>query len=218
MFAAEVLTSFLAAFVPTAGTTALAWIAVSRPAESQAVARGMFLWGAFVAAPAAFLGGRWLLEAIPGAVPGSWARVAVALLVAPWLEEGLKAAGLQIRTRLLPDSPAGVVSGLAIGMGFALAENFLALLEAAHGDRWLETAMLRTVGSAAMHALAGATLGFGGGRGVRGIVAFAGAVGIHALWNGLALAAVASGRAELTMVAGAAFWLLAGLVCLSRVR
>lgn len=116
---------------------------------------------------------------------------------APLFEEPAKALFLLFVAwnRRPPDMSSGFVYGAAVGLGFAMTENFLYFSSVA-GDPWafVSTVAVRTAYSASLHAMASAVVGaaFGFGR-LRSwpvwilstLVGLAVAMLLHALWNGL---------------------------------
>ena len=91
-----------------------------------------------------------------------------AVLVAPVVEESVKAFGLIfILSYVLRDVDA-MVYGVAIGLGFAATENMLYELSALSVslEAYLATAIIRTVSSTLLHATATGVTGLGVGRAV----------------------------------------------------
>ena len=86
--------------------------------------------------------------------------------------------------------------GLASGAGFALAENLLN--GAVIGELW-GPGIISRLGATIMHCATGGLMGWGWGqlwtqrRPARLGLAFLGSVGLHGLWNGLAVGAAVSG-------------------------
>ncbi|MCS7284034.1 MAG: PrsW family glutamic-type intramembrane protease [Anaerolineae bacterium] len=109
-------------------------------------------------------------------------------LLAPLVEEMTKtlAVGL-VGPWLRPDPARAFLLGAASGAGFALAENFLN--SGFFGLLW-GGGILARLAATVMHTATGALMGWGWGQWwterkyLRLPLAFAGAFGIHALWNG----------------------------------
>ncbi|MEE8603114.1 PrsW family intramembrane metalloprotease [Euzebya tangerina] len=135
----------------------------------------------------------------------------LAVVVAPITEETLKylGAGLGTRRSRAFDEPMdGIIYGTTVGLGFAAAETIDYLIQAYQGFGPLGTpigfcdpgagcllvvAFLRGIGSALLHATAGGIAGYGlsrrriDGRGrAAALLWIAIAMGVHALWNGVA--------------------------------
>ena len=91
-----------------------------------------------------------------------------AVLVAPVVEESVKAFGLVFVTVYLLREEDGMVYGIAIGLGFAATENLLYELSAlsVSVEAYLLTAIMRTVSSTILHATATGVSGLGVGRAV----------------------------------------------------
>jgi RsiW-degrading membrane proteinase PrsW (M82 family) len=91
-----------------------------------------------------------------------------AVLVAPVVEESVKAFGLVFVTVYLLREEDGMVYGIAIGLGFAATENMFYELSAlsAGVEVYLITAVLRTVSSTILHATATGVSGLGVGKAV----------------------------------------------------
>ncbi len=158
-----------------------------------------FLWGACGAVSFALIGNE-SLTALLGLVMGpDTAQTFAAAIVAPIVEEPMKALVLfaVMFSRHFDNATDGFVYGAAAGLGFGMTENLFYFLNvAASGDAfgWVITVVLRTFFSAVMHATAtscvGAMLGFARFRGWGWKIAalpigFGVAMGIHALWNGV---------------------------------
>jgi len=115
----------------------------------------------------------------------------------PLVEETTKTLGAGLAGTWLRPSPAhAFLLGVASGAGFALAENLLngAVLSVLWGP-----GILSRLAATLMHCATGGLMGWGWGelwarqRPWRLALAFAGAVGIHGVWNGLAVGAAVSG-------------------------
>ncbi|MCO4771418.1 MAG: PrsW family intramembrane metalloprotease [Deltaproteobacteria bacterium] len=160
---------------------------------------GVFLWGAVGAVGLALFGSSLASIPVDILAPPGTAQSLGMTFVAPLVEEPAKAIVLLLvaRSRHFDNVTDGFVYGAAAGLGFGMSENILYFMRvAAEGDplAWAATVTIRTLYSALMHAgatsLVGAALGIAKFR--RGAVrplllaaGFAGAMGMHALWNGL---------------------------------
>jgi len=200
------LTTLLLAFVVTFGPLGAmvegmrVWVARS---ENPWWTRGAFLWGAFPASLAAFGVVRLAGVSLEGFLPVAATQGVLAVLVAPVVEEPLKAAApaaVALMARLGEARRALILlAALASAAGFAMAENYLALLNAAAPAEpaiFWSTAALRLAGTASMHIAAGllpalAGMRFGWPAAVVGLL---GAVVLHALWNAGALVALHTGQ------------------------
>jgi RsiW-degrading membrane proteinase PrsW (M82 family) len=160
-----------------------------------------FLWGAVGAIFfALFASVLFLLPAEAFLDPASIEAVG-AVLVAPLVEEPAKGLVLLflVASKHFDNPTDGIVYGAAAGLGFGMTENFFYFAEpAASGEvgSWIGLVFIRTLFSAPMHACAtgllGMALGFAKFRGWRQRVVvvplgLAAAVGLHMMWNGLAV-------------------------------
>ncbi len=91
-----------------------------------------------------------------------------AVIVAPIVEESVKAFGLVLVLAYVLKEEDGMIYGIAIGLGFAATENLLYELSALSVglDTYLLTAILRTITSTILHATATGVSGLGVGRAV----------------------------------------------------
>jgi protease PrsW len=125
--------------------------------------------------------------------------VLLAVVIAPIVEEWTKGWGVIGIRRRVREPEDGLVYGAAVGLGFAAMENVFynsnALLSGF--DVFLTTALTRAVVSTLLHGSASAILGYGIARKyllrTRGTKAswlpyYLAAVGLHALFNGFAVA------------------------------
>jgi RsiW-degrading membrane proteinase PrsW (M82 family) len=125
--------------------------------------------------------------------------VLLAVVIAPFVEEWTKSWGVIAIWRRIREPEDGLIYGAAAGLGFAAMENVFynssALLSGF--DVFLATAMSRAVVSTLLHASASAVLGYGMARkyllGAKGtkvswLPYYLAAVGLHALFNGFAVA------------------------------
>ncbi len=168
-----------------------------------------FAWGGLVATGLSLVGNTTMHVALAALLGGDTAALVTPVVIAPLMEEPTKAAVLFIvlLSRQFDNTTDGFVYGAATGLGFGMTENFLYFSNAAAMAQfdpvngmlaWMTTVAARTFFSALMHAtassLVGAALGFTRMRHwatliVAVPVGFAGAMGMHALWNGLLTAA-----------------------------
>ncbi|MFN7144205.1 MAG: PrsW family intramembrane metalloprotease [Myxococcota bacterium] len=158
-----------------------------------------FLWGAIGAVFLSLIGNETLMLPLQWALGAEMADQLSAVIIAPLVEEPMKALILfaVMFSRHFDNASDGFVYGAAAGLGFGMTENFLYFVQVAStGDvfTWVQTVVIRTFFSAVMHACAtswvGACLGFARFRGwfakIPALpVGFGVAMGIHALWNGL---------------------------------
>ena len=160
---------------------------------------GVFLWGAVGAVALALVGSSLMSIPVDILAPPDTADSLGMTFIAPLVEEPAKALILLAvaRSRHFDNITDGFVYGAAAGLGFGMSENLLYFMRAAdEGDPlgWASVVVVRTLYSALMHAgassLVGAALGVAKFR--RGTIrplllagGFAGAMGMHAVWNGL---------------------------------
>jgi len=125
--------------------------------------------------------------------------VALALLgmavVAPAVEEGVKALGVPLLGYRRPGAARAFLWGVAGGAGLALVEGLLNGVLAVGGGQAWGLAVLARTGTVIVHCLAGGLAGLGwqallsGARRWWALGYYAAAVTLHGLWNGLAGAA-----------------------------
>jgi len=120
------------------------------------------------------------------------------VVVTPLIEEALKTLGVGLGGMWLRPGPArAFLLGVASGAGFALVENSLNSAAMA-GSLW-GPAVFSRLAATLIHSATGGLMGWGWGelwagkRPLRLLLAFAGAVGLHGVWNGLAAGIVVSG-------------------------
>jgi RsiW-degrading membrane proteinase PrsW (M82 family) len=122
----------------------------------------------------------------------------LACIIAPIVEESLKASGMTLVYWRLAEYEDGLIYGAAIGLGFAASENLLYL-----GAAWTQgvdvfaiTAVARALTSTLLHASAAGLSGYGIARsrlmqrhGVdkSWLPYLLGAMALHALFNGIAI-------------------------------
>ena len=163
-----------------------------------------FAWGAFGATTFSMLGEVFLHLVTMPFLDEQRQQVFLALAAAPPIEEffkGLFLVGMLFAGRWLDNLTDGVVYGVAVGLGFAMVENFAYFLKG-YGEGgvsgWVVVIVFRTLFTSAMHGVATATIGgllgigrqraFRGlGMAILGLGAYAAAVGLHFLWNSLAV-------------------------------
>ena len=195
------LTLLSAAFamIPLVGFLGVMWWLDRYDREPLWLVAGTFLWGAIGGTALAVVGSGVALDFLTASLPEDQVVFATTVIVAPLIEEPTKALVLiaVALSRHFDNTTDGFVYGAATGLGFGMTENLLYFLQvAAEGDvgAWMATIAVRTLYSALMHASAssviGAALGWARFRGVRAMVqavplGMLGAIGIHALWNGL---------------------------------
>lgn len=168
-----------------------------------------FAWGGLVATGLSLVGNTTLHVALAALLGDATAGMVTPVVVAPLIEEPTKAAVLflVVLSRQFDNTTDGFVYGAATGLGFGMTENFLYFSNAAAMAQfdpvsglmaWMTTVAARTFFSALMHAtassLVGAAIGLSRMRHwatalITVPVGFAGAMGMHALWNGLLTAA-----------------------------
>jgi RsiW-degrading membrane proteinase PrsW (M82 family) len=200
------LLSVVAAIVPPTMLLALVWWFDRYDREPVWLLVAAFLWGATGAVVVAILGswfvGLFVNAGLQALNSGGldilrFSGAISATFVAPLVEEPAKALPLigLLATRHFDNATDGFVYGAACGLGFALTENFLYFMgNISDAGTWLATVIVRTGWSATMHATAsavvGAALGWARFRGwfLGGVVSLfglAGAMSVHAAWNGL---------------------------------
>jgi RsiW-degrading membrane proteinase PrsW (M82 family) len=193
------LLSIFAASIPMLTFLLIVWFMDRHDREPLWLFFLTFLWGACGAVCFALVGNETLIGALGYLIGPENAEQFGAVMVAPIVEEPMKAMVLfaVMFSRHFDNATDGFVYGAAAGLGFGMTENcFYFLNVASQGDLggWLFTVFVRTFFSAVMHACStscvGAMLGFARFRGVGWkIVAlpigFGVAMSIHALWNGM---------------------------------
>lgn len=199
MFLLLSLLSVVCASVPMLGFLMLVWFMDRHDREPLWLFLLTFLWGACGAVSFALIGNETLVGVLGFLVGEGRAETFAALVVAPIVEEPMKALVLfaVMFSRHFDNATDGFVYGAAAGLGFGMTENLFYFLNvAASGDAvgWALTVFIRTFFSAVMHACAtscvGAMLGFARFRGWGWKIAalplgFGFAMGIHAVWNGM---------------------------------
>lgn len=127
-----------------------------------------------------------LLDDPRRAVAVAIGAVLLVVVVAPLLEEALKALGLRFMRRWLHRTSDGLLLGLACGLGFGVLESGLYLYGL---DNWLVGGWLR-LGTAIMHGVATSLVGVAYVRSLYShqrsdvLRGYLRAVAMHATWNG----------------------------------
>ena len=193
------LASIPCAVIPILGFLWLMWWLDRYDREPLWLFLGVFLWGAVGAIILAVIGSGVLSVPIAAIAAQDVQASLTMTFVAPLAEEPSKALILFLvaRSRHFDNVTDGFVYGAAAGLGFGMSENLMYFVNVAStGDpmAWAATVVIRTLYSALMHgaatSLVGAAIGLAQFR--RGIArpalltaGFAGAIAMHALWNGL---------------------------------
>jgi len=201
------LTTVLIALAAVAVSTGLLLIVVGLvwwldryDREPLHLVAAVFLWGASVAPTVSVITVAALGRIVEGAVPAESLGMFGISFFGPFVEETIKAIGVLLVVLLTDkfDNPTdGVVYGTAVGLGFAVTENFFfalgAIAESSGTGDILILVGGRTLLTAGVHALSGAV--FGGllgyavlspRRAVRVGWSLAGlvlAVALHSAWN-----------------------------------
>jgi protease PrsW len=159
----------------------------------------VFIWGAVGAVILSLVGNTVALLPLTWAFGATAAMHTSTVLIAPLVEEPMKALVLPLvlRSRHFDNATDGFVYGAAVGLGFGMTENFLYFVgTAASGDvgAWVATVVIRTFFSAMMHATASSIVGAFLGwamfrrwpmRVLAGCLGLGLAMTIHGIWNGL---------------------------------
>lgn len=199
MFLLLSLLSVVCAVVPMLTFLMIVWFLDRHDREPLWLVILTFVWGACGAVGFAILGNQSFVSVLTTVFGSQVADTISAPIVAPLVEEPMKALVLFVVmfSRHFDNATDGFVYGAAAGLGFGMTENFFYFVNvAASGDlaMWVQTVVIRTFFSALMHACAtscvGAMLGFArfrgaGWKGAALPIGFGLAVGMHALWNGM---------------------------------
>ncbi|MBN1334434.1 MAG: PrsW family intramembrane metalloprotease [Deltaproteobacteria bacterium] len=191
-----------AAVVPILGFLLVLWWMDRYDREPAWLFALVFLWGAVGAVVFAAAGSLAAVYPLQAALGARIATHTATVLVAPLVEEPVKAAILFLLplSRHFDNTTDGFVYGGAAGLGFGMSENLVYFVGlSTNGDPvgWMGTVLVRTFYSALMHAassgLVGAALGFTLFRSPRiRILAVATgfllAMTMHGVWNGLLIA------------------------------
>src|SRR5580658_6767904 len=195
----------------------LSWVRRTEQFEREPWGRllGAFAWGAFFATLVAAVIEALLLSAgnaVHSYIPqpefaflnpsSPWNLFFLVLVIAPFVEEGLKAGGMVRSIGPLRSIADGPVIGASVGLGFGFFETFLYGLGAwATGGivAGLALIIVRSLSSILLHGSSTAVFGYGyaegkfGGTGSPTATHYFAAVGMHSLFNILAsLAAIAA--------------------------
>lgn len=179
---------------------ALVWWLDRYDREPLHLVAAVFLWGALVSPTVSFTAVAAIDRFVQGAIPAESLGLIGISFFSPFVEETIKAVGVLLVVLLTDkfDNPTdGVVYGTAVGLGFAVTENFFfalgAIAESTGTGGILILVGGRTLFSAGVHALSGAA--FGGFLGYAVLSSkkaarlgwlFAGlmlAFGLHSAWN-----------------------------------
>jgi len=160
-----------------------------------------FAWGGIGAILISVIGSLILMLPLEFATNEDTAMFLSVSMVAPLVEEPAKALVLLLlyRSRQFDNATDGFVYGAAAGLGFGMSENFLYFASTAGEGvgAWVVVVILRTLFTGLMHACAtsmvGAALGWAKfstspRRKLALPLSLLAAMGMHALWNGLAMA------------------------------
>ncbi|MCB2156830.1 PrsW family intramembrane metalloprotease [bacterium] len=204
MSAMVVFVSVVASVVPLTAVLLVVWWLDRYEREPLWTLALAFAWGAFGATMFSALLEVILQVPVAFVLDAEHQQYFLAIVAAPPIEEffkGLFIVGLLFLGRWLDNLTDGVIYGVAVGLGFAMAENFAYFLQSyASGgvSAWVTVIVFRTLFTSAMHAAAtatlGACLGFGWQRAMRpaGMVllalgGYSAAVVMHFIWNSLAV-------------------------------
>jgi RsiW-degrading membrane proteinase PrsW (M82 family) len=179
---------------------ALVWWLDRYDREPLHLVVAVFLWGALVSPTVSFTAVGAIDRFVQGSIPAESLGLIGISFFSPFVEETIKAVGVLLVVLLTDkfDNPTdGVVYGTAVGLGFAVTENFFfalgAIAESGGTGAILILVGGRTLFSAGVHALSGAA--FGGFLGYAVLSSkkaarlgwlFAGlmlAFGLHSAWN-----------------------------------
>ena len=203
--------SVIAATVPMAIFLAVVWWLDRYDREPAWLVVTVFLWGALFATLGSLVlnsfGGAVLVDQL-GRYNG---QILGTIYIAPLVEEPMKASILLLvaMTRWFDNTTDGFVYGAAVGLGFAMTENFLYF--SAYVDnpgQWIQVVVIRTACSGVMHALAssivGASLGWAKCRTldikvVSFVMGLTTAMTVHCIWNTFAVLDRVGGLEALTI-------------------
>jgi RsiW-degrading membrane proteinase PrsW (M82 family) len=191
--------SVIAATVPMAAFLAIVWWLDRYDREPAWLVITVFLWGALFATLGSLVlnsvGGALLVDQL-GRYNG---QMLGTMFIAPLVEEPMKASILLVvaLTRWFDNTTDGFVYGAAVGLGFAMTENFLYFSSTVDNPgQWVQVVIIRTACSGVMHALAssivGASLGWAKCRTldlkiVSFIMGLTTAMTVHMIWNTFAV-------------------------------
>lgn len=193
--------SVLAAGVPMVGYLLLMRWLDRYEREPLGLVLAAFAWGAVGAITISIIGSVILTLPLALATDENTAMFLSASMIAPLVEEPAKALCLLLiyRSRQFDNATDGFVYGAAAGLGFGMSENFLYFASTAGQGvgAWIVVVILRTLFTGLMHAgatsMVGAALGWAkfstSPRRMTAVpLALLAAMGMHALWNSLAIA------------------------------
>jgi RsiW-degrading membrane proteinase PrsW (M82 family) len=203
--------SLFAATVPMATFLAVVWWLDRYDREPPWLVITVFLWGALFATM-----GSLVLNTVGGALLADQlgrynGQMIGTILIAPLVEEPMKASILVLvaLTRWFNNTTDGFVYGAAVGLGFAMTENFLYFSATVDNPgQWIQVVIIRTACSGVMHALAssivGASLGWAKCRTldlkiVSFLMGLATAMTVHSIWNTFAILDRVGGFEALTI-------------------
>jgi RsiW-degrading membrane proteinase PrsW (M82 family) len=198
--AVGIIASLLVAAIPTIGYVLLVWWCDRYEKEPFWLLAAAFIWGAV---PAIFLAlaGEIALDPLAGRAASDLGRELVSSsVVAPIVEEIVKALALLLIFKWFRDEFDGVLDGIIygalVGFGFAMTENVFYLVDEFSTEGWVSFGMLaflRTILFGLNHAFftafAGAGLGLARSSRRRAVKVLApvlgllAAIGFHALHN-----------------------------------
>jgi RsiW-degrading membrane proteinase PrsW (M82 family) len=177
---------------------AFVWYLDRYDREPLHMVAAVFLWGAS-AAPAISAFTLLAVQRWSAASAGGVSQFALSGIAAPVVEETAKAIGVMLvvlLTRNFDNPTDGFVYGTAVGLGFAVTENYIYCTGIGSGmvvHDFLKLAVGRTFLAAGVHALASATFGGFIGHAVLTskrwlraswvVIGWLAAVGLHAAWN-----------------------------------
>jgi len=145
------------------------------------------------------------------------ASLALAIFIAPLIEELTKSLGVFRVRRFMSDIEDGMIYGAAAGIGFAATENLLyegSAFLTGGAQAFVITAVVRTLSSALLHASASAVVGLGIARSFREgkswLPYYFGGVLMHGSFNLFAsLGDIYSAQAEAALIGLAAAFVIA---------
>lgn len=211
-----VLVSVLAATLPILAYLMFIWWLDRYEREPIWLVALTFLWGA-IGAVVLSVAGSLLMGLSLSLVFGiSGNTLADTVVIAPLVEEITKGVVIVVLflSRDFDNTTDGIVYGAAVGLGFAMTENFLYFVGAYASSGvggWASTVIVRSLFSGVMHCVAsslfGAALGYAkypakqSSRWLWPAGGLLAAMGVHAFWNGSLVIAGSSGSAIPAIVA-----------------
>ncbi len=191
-----IILSGLAAIIPMSFYLYLIWKIDKNDREPVKLVLANYLWGALGAVILAILGSLILTSFVQILIGDEFGiDIIGAVIIAPFVEEITKGCFLLITvgSRKFDNLTDGIVYGGAIGLGFAMTENFLYLISNSQNfSDWISVVVIRTLFSGVLHLVATATLGAFLGMSkfmklplkiILGLIGLSLAMLIHALWN-----------------------------------